>query len=84
LPPPKTGGEALKKKAKQDEEKSRLHKPVSQKRSRAIIKALKKEPTNTVSHEALSKQAKSAAKKRTASARSASAKKAAKTRAKNK
>src|SRR5664279_1371228 len=50
LPPPKTGGEALKKKAKQDEAKARSHKPVSQKRSRAIIKALKKEPTNTVSH----------------------------------
>jgi Family of unknown function (DUF6496) len=84
LPTPKKGGGALKKKAKQDEEKARSHKPVSQKRSRATIKALKKEPTNTVSTEALSKQASSAAKKRTAASRSASAKKAAKTRAKNK
>jgi hypothetical protein len=84
LPPPKSGGAALKKKAKQDEEKARSHKPVSQKRSRAIIKALKKEPTSTVTHETLSKQSKSAAKKRSASSRSASAKKAAKTRAKNK
>ena len=58
------------------------HKPVSVKRSRARIKALKKEPTNTVSKEALSKQAKSAARKRSASDRSASAKKAARSRKK--
>jgi len=84
LPLPKTGGAALKKKAKQDEEKAKSNKPVSQKRSRARIKALKKEPTDTVSHKALSKQTKSAAKRRTASDRSKAAKKAAKTRAKNK
>ena len=84
LPPPKKGGAALKKKAKQDEEKAKSHKPVSQKRSRASIKALKKEPTNTVSSKALSKQTKSAAKQRSAASRSASAKKAAKTRSKNK
>jgi len=84
LPPPKTGGAALKKKARQDEEKAKSNEPVSQKRSRARIKALKKEPTNTVSSKALSKQATSAAKKRSASSRSAAAKKAAKTRAKNK
>jgi len=84
LPPPKNASPELKKKTKQDEEKARSHKPVSQKRSRARIKALKKEPTNTVSHKALSKQAKSAAKKRTASDRSAVAKKAARTRARNK
>ena len=84
LPPPKNGSPALKKKAKQDEEKAKSHKPVSQKRSRARIKALKKEPTNTVSSKALSKQTKSAAKQRSAASRSASAKKAAKTRSKNK
>jgi hypothetical protein len=84
LPPPKKGSAALKKKAKQDEEKAKSHKPVSQKRSRARIKALKKEPTNTVSSKALSKQTKSAAKQRSAASRSASAKKAAKTRSKNK
>ena len=84
VPEPKKGGAALKKKAKQDEEKAKSHTPVSQKRSRARIKALKKEPTNTVSHKALSKQAKSAAKQRTASDRSKAAKKAAKTREKNK
>jgi hypothetical protein len=83
LPPPKKGSAALKKKAKQDEERAKSKKRVSQKRSRTRIKALKKEPTNTVSHTALSKQTKSAAKQRTASERSRAAKKAAKTRAKN-
>src|SRR4029077_15218123 len=32
LPPPKSGGKALKKKAKQDEEHAKSNKPVSQKR----------------------------------------------------
>ena len=82
LPPPKTGGEELKKKAQRDTEKGQSHAKVSRTRSRARIKALKKEPTNTVSSKALSTQASSAAKKRTAKDRSASAKKAARTRAK--
>ncbi len=82
LPPPK-GSAELKRKAKRDTERGQSHKPVSAKRSRAAIKALKKEPTNTVSKAALSKQAKSAAKKRSAADRSASAKKAAKTREKS-
>ncbi len=84
LPPPKKGSADLKTKAKQDEEKAKSHKPVSQARSRASIKALKKEPTNTVSSKALSKQAKSTAAQRSAASRSESAKKAARTRAKNK
>ena len=84
LPPPKKGSAALKKKAKQDEEKAKSHQPVSQTRSRARIKALKREPTNTVSSHALSKQTKAAAGKPSAASRSASAKKAAATRAKNK
>lgn len=82
LPAPKRGGEALKKKAKQDEAKA--NKPVSKTRSSARIKALKKEPTNTVNKKALSAQAKKAASQRSASERSASAKKGARTRAKNK
>lgn len=53
----------------------------SQARSVAAKKALKGEPTSTVSKSALSKQAKSAAKKRTAKERQASARKAARTRA---
>lgn len=80
--PPKKGSAALKKKVKQEEKNA--GKPVSKKRSRARIKALKKEPTNTVSKKALSKQTKSAAKQRTASSRSKAAKKGAKTKKKNK
>lgn len=81
LPPPKNGSGELKKKAQRDIEKGRSHTKISKARSRASIKALKKEPADTVSSKALSKQAKSAAKKRTAKARSASVKKAAKTKA---
>ncbi|HET6766543.1 MAG TPA: DUF6496 domain-containing protein [Chitinophagaceae bacterium] len=84
LPPPKTGGEELKKEAKRDTEKGRSHAPVSRKRSRARINALKKEPTTSVSAAALSRQARSAEKKRSAASRSASARKAAGTRAKSK
>ena len=65
LPPPKTGGEELKRKAKRDTEKGKLHEPVDPKRSKARKQALKKEPTTTVSKSELSKQAKQAAKKRT-------------------
>ena len=80
LPPPKTGGAALRKKAKQDSERGRSHKPVSRKRSRARIKALRKEPTTSVSTAALSRQAHKAAMKRTAASRSASARKAVRTK----
>ena len=48
--------------------------------ARAVKNALKREPTSTVSHEALSRQAKSAAKRRTAANRSAAARKAARTK----
>ena len=84
LPPPKTGGAALKRKAQRDTEKGQTHAPVSRKRSRARIKALKKEPTTTVSSAALSRQAHKAAMKRSAVSRSASARKAARTRVKSK
>jgi uncharacterized protein DUF6496 len=80
LSTPKNASKSLKKKVKQDEERSKSKKPVSRKRSRARIKALKKEPTSTVSKKALSKQAKSVAKKRTASDRSKAAKKASRTK----
>lgn len=83
LPAPKTGSEEIKRNAKRDLEKGRSHEPVSLKRSRARIKALKKEPTTSVSSTALSRQAHAAARKRSAASRSASAKKAARTRAKS-
>ena len=82
LPPPKKGtvSENTRKNAERESEKALRHEPISRTRSRARVKALKREPTSTVSKAALSKQTKSAAKKRTAKSRSASAKKAARTR----
>jgi hypothetical protein len=82
LKPPKKGtvSEKTRKSAESAYEKGRQHKPVSKKRSRAAVKALKKEGKAAVSHKALSKQARSAAKKRSASDRSAAAKKAARTK----
>jgi hypothetical protein len=47
---------------------------------RAISNALKREPTSTASHDALSRQAKRAASSRSAASRSAAARKAAKTK----
>jgi len=52
----------------------------SVKRSKAALKALKKEPTSTVSKSALAKQTRQAAKKRGPAQRSLAAKKAARTR----
>ncbi len=48
--------------------------------SRAVSKALKREPRRTVSHKALSRQAHTAASRRTAAQRSAAASKAARTK----
>jgi hypothetical protein len=82
LPAPKPG-EASKETiehAKRDAERGKHPKKPNRKRSRATLKALKREGTAAASHAALSRQAKSQAKKRTASERSAIAKKAARTR----
>jgi len=82
LKPPAKGtvSEKTRKSAAQAYEKGQKHEPVSRTRSLARKKALKREPTSSVSHKALSKQAHSAAAKRTEAARSASAKKAAQTK----
>src|SRR5438105_12723741 len=85
LAAPKKGtvSDETRKKAKRDVAKARrggATKP-SPKRSRATLKALKREPRGTVSKATLAKQARSAARTRTAEERSASAKKAARTRA---
>ncbi|HET7000985.1 MAG TPA: DUF6496 domain-containing protein [Puia sp.] len=82
LDPPKKGtvSEKTRTNAIRESEKALRHEPISRTRSRARVKALKREPTSTVSKTALSRQAKSAAKKRTPESRSASAKKAARTR----
>lgn len=85
LKPPKKGevSEKTRRSAESAYEKGQRHEPVSKTRSRARKRALKREPTSSVSHTALSRQAHSAAKKRTAKDRSASARKAARTRAKS-
>lgn len=88
LPPPKKGtvSDETREKAERDLEKAGEGgaQPVSRKRSRATIKALKREPRDTVSAKALSAQTRSAARKRTPTERSAAARKAARTRAKKK
>ena len=87
LPLPKKGriSAATRHKAELDDKAGRNPKrKVSAKRSRATVRALKREPTSTVSRKALSKQTRSAAKKRTSAERSAAARKAARTRAKRK
>jgi hypothetical protein len=76
LPPPAKGrtSEATRKKAQQNLGKANKGsaKP-SPKRSRARVRALKQEPTTSVSRSALSKQARSAAKRRQRSTRAKSA-----------
>ena len=82
LKPPKKGktSEKTRRSAQQAYEKGQRHEPVSRKRSRARVRALKKEPTTSVSRIALSRQAHEAAMKRTAAERSASARKASRTK----
>jgi hypothetical protein len=86
VPPPKKGSvsEQTRRKAAQDSRKGHeggSRKP-SAKRSRATLKALRREGTSAASPQALSKQARSAAAKRSPAERSASARKAARTREK--
>ena len=82
LKPPKKGttSEKTRKSAQSAYRKGQKHEPVSKTRSRARTRALKREPTTTVSHAALSKQAHEAAMKRSSGQRSASARKASETK----
>jgi hypothetical protein len=82
LKPPKKGrvSEKTRRSAQQAYKKGQEHEPISVKRSRAGVKALKRESTVAASHSALSRQARAAAKKRSAAERSSSARKAAKTK----
>lgn len=82
LKPPKKGtvSEKTRKSAAQAYKKGQRHEPVSPTRSRARVRALKREGRSAVSRQALSRQAHAAAMKRTASDRSASAKQAARTK----
>jgi len=74
------GPASLRKKAAQDEQKSRQHRKTSSRRSRATERALQHESRRSASTSALSRQARTAAAKRSASARTRSARKAAQTR----
>jgi len=80
LPPPKRGSARTKKQAARASRKSGSRRKPSRTRSRAVRKALKREPHSAASHRALSRQARSAARRRTKASRSRAAKKAARTR----
>jgi hypothetical protein len=84
LPPPKRGQttERTRKSAEYAYEAGQgRRKPKRRPRAaRAVTKALKREPRNTVSPKALSRQARSAASRRTAAQRSAAARKAVRTK----
>jgi hypothetical protein len=82
LKPPKKGevSEKTRRSARSAYAKGQKREPVSVKRSRATLKALKREGKSAASHEALSRQAHAAARKRTASDRSSSARQAARTK----
>src|SRR5947209_3098722 len=62
LKPPKKGSvsEKTRKNAIRELEKGKKHEPVSATRSRARVRALKRESTTAVSHDALSQQARAA------------------------
>jgi hypothetical protein len=84
LPPPKRGAttERTRRNAEYAYEAGQ-HKRKTKRsptRSRAALKALKREPRDTASHAALSRQASSAARSRSASERSAAARKAGRTK----
>jgi hypothetical protein len=80
LPPPKKGSARTKKQAARDARRGKSRRKPSRTRSRAVRKALKREPRSAASHRALSRQARSAAVRRTKASRSRAAKKAARTR----
>jgi hypothetical protein len=82
LKPPEKGtvSEKTRKSAESAYKKGQKHEPVSPTRSRASARALKREPTTTVSRKALSRQARTAAARRSASERSAAAQKAVRTK----
>lgn len=81
LKAPTRGGRKLEAQAARERKAgTHPHAPTSATRSRAMTKALKREPRRAASHEALSKHAHRAATKRTAADRSRSARKAAATR----
>ena len=84
LSPPKEGKTRTRKQAQRDLKKGRGsgRRKTSRTRSRAVKKALKREPRSAASHRPLSRQTHAAARRRTKTDRSRAAKKAAATRKK--
>ncbi|WP_395740906.1 DUF6496 domain-containing protein [Prosthecobacter sp.] len=84
LPPPKSGrvSEKTRRKAVLDSAKGRSPrtKPVSRKRSRATLEALRRESTAPVSKDALAEQTRAAARRRAPAEKAAAARKAVRTR----
>ena len=80
-PPPKTAKASTKRSAAAASRAGRKRARPSARRSRAMLRKLKREGRSAASRQALSRQAKGAARRRSAAARSASARKAARTRA---
>ena len=86
LPAPKKGTTSARTRRSAQRDSAAGHRgahPPSRRRSRAVDKALRREPRRAASHTALSRQASRAARRRSAVARSRSAKKAARTRKRN-
>jgi hypothetical protein len=87
LPPPKKGTASAetRQQAARDYAKGRsaVSRRPSAKRSRATLKALRREGHSAASHSALARQARNSARRRSSAQRSATAKKAAQTRAKS-
>jgi hypothetical protein len=80
LPARGSSSRATKRKARQDSAKAGRRKAPSRKRSKATLRALRREPRSTVSKSALSRQARQSARRRSPAARSRAARKAANTR----
>jgi hypothetical protein len=85
LPAPKRGktSERTRRSAERAYERgqeAKASRPPSPRRKRAVMAALEREPYDTTSHDALSRQARSAAKKRRPEERSAAARKASRTK----
>jgi hypothetical protein len=75
-----TTKKATRHKARQDSARGSRRRPVSRKRSRATLKALRREPRSAASKSALSRHARQAARRRSPAERSRAAQKAAATR----
>src|SRR6476646_4918385 len=82
-PPPSSAKETTKRSAASASRAGARHRKPSARRSRAMRQKLQREPHNTVSTKALSRQATIAARRRPAAARKRSAQKAVRTRRRN-